>query len=133
MPQSSKKKFTARIGAVLTLTLLTAVHSVRAQEVVDKTVAVVSDASRSELITYSDLLWQLALQPGIPLENPRSEDLNQALQTLINQRLFALEAARLPRNPPATSEIASKITQILGFFPSPAVFESRLKQVGFDS
>ena len=42
-----------------------------AQEVVDKTVAVVTDGARKpQLITYSDILWQMALQPGVPLEKP---------------------------------------------------------------
>src|SRR5947208_15188835 len=77
----------------------------QAQDIVDKTVAVVSDSSRYELITYSDLLWQLALQPNVPLDPPRSEDLNQALQLLIDQRLFALEAKRLPRVEPSEAEI----------------------------
>ena len=99
----------------------------------DKTVAVVSDSVRSELITYSDLLWQMALQPGTELEKPRSEDLNQALRLLINQRIFALEAERLPRTAPTESEIAAKINETLRAFPSAAAFESRLKQVGFDS
>src|SRR4051794_28882033 len=104
-----------------------------AQQIVDKTVAVVSDSARSELITYSDLLWQLALQPNTPLSPPASEDLNQTLQLLINQRLFALEAKRLPRVQPTEAEINQKINDILSFFPSPAVFEARLKTVGFDS
>ena len=104
-----------------------------AQEVVDKTVAVVSDSARFELITYSDLLWQLALQPSTPLSPPASEDLNQALQLLINQRLFALEAKRLPRVQPTEAEINQKINDIVSYFPSPAVFEARLKTVGFDS
>ena len=103
------------------------------QETVDKTVAVVSDGARAELITYSDILWQLALQPGTPLDPPRSEDLNQALQLLINQRVFALEAQRLPRAAPTEEAIAAKISETLGFFASPAVFEARLKQVGFES
>ena len=105
----------------------------QAQEIVDKTVAVVSDGARSELITYSDLLWQLALQPGTPLDPARSDDLNQALQLLINQRLFALEAKRLPRVEPTEAEINQKINETLSYFPSPAVFETRLKTVGFDS
>src|SRR5207253_8161763 len=107
--------------------------ALHAQEIVDKTVAVVSDSARSELITYSDLLWQLALQPGTPLDPPTSQDLNQALQLLIDQRLFALEAGRLPRVEPTKAEIDQKITQILSYFPSPAAFEARLKTVGFDS
>lgn len=107
--------------------------SVAGQEVVDKTVAVVGEGRRAQLITYSDLVWQLALQPNTPIDPPRSEDLNRALQLLINQRLFALEAERLPRAAPTEKEIADKISQTLSFFPSPAVFEARLKQVGFDS
>ena len=106
---------------------------VGAQEIVDKTVAVVADSSRTELITYSDLLWQLALQPNTPLDPPRSEDLNQALQLLIDQRLFALEAEHLPRVAPTEAEINAKIQEILSYFPSPAAFEARLKMVGFDS
>ncbi|MGB2750980.1 MAG: hypothetical protein WBC19_02905 [Pyrinomonadaceae bacterium] len=123
------------------LSLLTAVLAgvsgnntqVNAQEIVDKTVAVLSDGTRTELITYSDIVWQLALQPGTMLDKPRSEDLNQSLQLLINQRLFALEAERLPRTAPSDKEIADKITATLGYFPSPAVFEERLKKVGFES
>ncbi len=106
---------------------------VNAQEIVDKTVAVLNDGTRTELITYSDIVWQLALQPGTPLDKPRSEDLNQALQLLINQRLFALEAERLPRSAPSEKEIADKINSTLSYFPSPAVFEERLKKVGFES
>jgi len=113
-------------------TLMTAI-SASGQEIVDKTVAVVSDSSRTELITYSDLVWQLALQPGTPLDPPRSEDLNQALQLLINQRIFALEARRLPRAAPTEKEIADKIAETLSHFTSSAVFEARLRQVGFDS
>ena len=104
-----------------------------AQEIVDKTVAVLSDGTRTELITYSDIVWQLALQPGTSIDKPRSEDLNQALQLLINQRLFALEAERLPRTAPSDKEIADKITETLSYFPSPAAFEERLKKVGFES
>src|SRR5438477_1596699 len=103
------------------------------QEMVDKTVAVVGDGLRSELITYSDLMWQLALQPNTPLDPPRSQDLNQALQLLIDQRLFALEAQRLPHIAPTEAEINQKIKDILAYFPSPGAFQARLKTVGFDS
>ena len=107
--------------------------SARAQEVVDKTVATVQDGIRTELITYSDLMWQLALQPDVPLNPPRSEDLNRALQTLIDQRLFALEAERFHRPAPTDKQIADAIAKILAYFPSTAAFEMRLKQVGFES
>ena len=73
--------------------LLLVPAQIKAQIIVDKTVATVGDGvGVPELITYSDLLWQLAIQPNVPLTPPSSEDLNRALQLLINQRLFALEA-----------------------------------------
>ncbi len=122
------------LSAILGLVMLVAASAVSAQDVVDKTVAIVTDGSRKpQLITYSDILWQLSLQPGVPLEKPRTEDLNQALQTIINQRIFALEAERLPRIAPTEKEIADKIAETLTYFPTTAAFETRLKQVGFDS
>lgn len=106
---------------------------ISAQEVVDKTIMTVSDGVRTELITYSDLLWQIALQPNTPLTPPSSQDLNIALQVIINQKLFALEAERLPRGAPTDAEIDAKIKETLAYFPSVAEFERRLKIVGFDS
>ncbi len=104
-----------------------------AQTVVDKTVATVSDGIRTELITYSDLKWQLALQPGVPLTPARQEDLTTALTFLINQRIFALEAERIPRSAPTEKEVEGEIKDTLAFFPSTAEFERRLRVVGFES
>ena len=109
-------------------------RAANAQQVVDKTVATIGDgAGDPELITYSDLLWTLALQPGAPLNPPTSEDLNRALQLLINQRIFALEAGRVPRNAATPAEIDQEIKRVLALFPSTAEFEKRLRIVGFDS
>lgn len=115
------------------LALFFAVPAVYPQQVVDKSVATVSDGVRTELITLSDLKWQLALQPNTAIDPPSSQDLNQALQTLINQRLFALEAERLPRTAPTDAEINAEIADVLGHFPSTADFEKRLNSVGFTS
>lgn len=107
---------------------------IRAQKIVDETVATVSDnVVAPELITYSDLLWQLALQPGVPINPPASEDLNRALRTLIDQRLIALEAKRLPTVAPSEDQVKQKIRDVLERFPSTAEFERRLRLVGFDS
>ena len=111
----------------------TAVFGSGQQVVVDKTVATVSDGVRTELITYSDLRWQLALQPNVSLSPPSSEDLNRALRLLIDQRLFALEAERLPREAPTKEEIAEQINETVKRFPSSAEFERRLRTVGFNS
>ena len=105
-----------------------------AQNVVDKTVATVGDGvGVPQLITYSDLKWQLALIPGTTLNPPASDDLNRALQLQINQRLFALEAERVPRAAPTQGEIDTKIKDILAQFPSTADFIKRLNTVGFNS
>jgi parvulin-like peptidyl-prolyl isomerase len=123
------------IGFVLVTSIFVFFQSkAKAQTIVDKTVATVGDGiGVPELITYSDLLWQLALQPNTPLRPPSSEDLNRALQLLINQRLFALEAERVPRTAPTQNEIDDKIKRVLAQFPSTAEFENRLRLVGFDS
>jgi len=121
------------VGRTAFFWLVFAVAAVYPQQVMDKSIATVSDGVRTELITLSDLKWQLALQPNTPIDPPSSQDLNQALQTLINQRLFALEAERLPRTAPTDAEINTEIAEVLSHFPSTAEFEKRLNAVGFDS
>ena len=105
---------------------------VRAQEVTDKMVATVSSGVTPDLITYSDLLWQLALEPNVPLQNPRSEDLNRALQLVIDQRLIAQEAEKLPTISPTDAEIEAAIKDLGLRFPGNDLKE-RLNLVGFSS
>ncbi|MDQ3804933.1 MAG: SurA N-terminal domain-containing protein [Acidobacteriota bacterium] len=96
-------------------------------EVVDRMVAVINGR---ELITYTDLLWQLALQPDVPLDAPRREDLRRALDLLIDQRLIAQEAEKLPSVAPTADEISGELARLIGFFPSQADFYNRLGRVG---
>ncbi len=102
-------------------------------KIVDRTVATISDGVRTELITYSDLRWQLALKPNVPINPPTSDDLNRVLQELIKFRLIVLEAERLPSEPPTKAEIDEEIKRIYEQFPSIAEFVKRLNLVGFDS
>lgn len=130
-PSGAKTFF---ISALLALAFLAFANLCAAQTVVDKTVATVSDnIVKPELITYSDLLWELALQAEVPINPPSSADLNRALQSLINQRLIALEAKRLPNVTPGEAEVKAEIQRVLKEFPSTAEFEKRLRLVGFDS
>lgn len=96
--------------------------------VVDKMVATVN----RELITYSDLLWQLALQPGTPLVNPTSANLNQALNIVIRQLLIAQEAERLPSINPSEEEINAALKELIEHFPSRMEFEERARSVGLN-
>src|SRR3954453_12149600 len=86
------------------LLVLLSYAGVGGQKTVDRSVATITDGVRTEIITHSDLMWQLALQPNTPLDPPSKHDLNRALQTLINQRLFGMEAERIPREPPSDKE-----------------------------
>ena len=104
--------------------------SVQAQKVVDKMVATVDSGARADLITYSDLLWQIALQPDTPIENPSSAELNRVLNLLINQRLIFQEADKLPTIAPTDKEIGDALGVLLSNFPSPAEFKRRANAVG---
>lgn len=105
----------------------------RGQETVDMTVATVNDGVKTELITRSDILWQMAMQPATSIDDPQPEVMNNVLQRLIDQRIFVLESERLPQTPPTETEIAAKIAELVAAFPSVSDFETRLKKVGFAS
>jgi hypothetical protein len=105
----------------------------RAQDVVDKMVARVNSGVRPSLITYSDLLWQLALQPDSMLENPSSESLNRVLNLVISQRLILQEAERLPASDPSDKEIQDKLNELIRQFPSQAEFYRRVGSVGLSA
>lgn len=104
-----------------------------AQKVVDKMVATVNAGVKTDLITYSDLLWQLALQPDTPLDNPRSEDLNKALRLLIDQRLILQEAEKLPAIAPTAKEVTDARDELARYFASAGEFQQRLLKVGLTS
>jgi hypothetical protein len=130
----------ARASAVVTFlpfALLLLPSQTRAQtpaqgggEIVDRMVAVVNGGG---LITYSDLLWQLALQPGVPLDNPRAEDLRRVLDVVIDQRLVLQEASKLPHAHATEKEIADAETDLIKRFPSLEEFQRRLDKVGLTS
>jgi hypothetical protein len=88
---------------------------------------------RTDLITYSDLLWQLALQPHTSLANPSSEELNRALRLVTDQRLILQEAEKLPTIAPTADEIRNARDQLVKVFPSLAEFQQRLLRVGLTS
>lgn len=119
---------------VKTLMLVVAFCSVcTAQQVVDRMVATVNAGVRTELITYSDLMWQLALQPNTQLDNPSSEALNRALRLLIDQRLILQEAEKLPTIVPTPAEITEARTELARNFASEPAFRERLQRVGLTS
>jgi hypothetical protein len=107
--------------------------SAKGQEVVDKMVATVNGGVQTDLITYSDLLWQLALQPNTPLANSNAEALNSALRLVEDQRLILQEAQKLPTISPTTEEILAARNDLVKQFPSRAELEQRMARVGLTS
>jgi hypothetical protein len=110
-------------------------RAARGQQVVDKMVATVNAGLLPEcrqicLITYSDLLWQLALQPNTPLDSPSSVDLNRALRLVTDQRLILQEAEKLPSIAPTAAELKDARDELVKAFPSASEFQQRLQRVG---
>jgi hypothetical protein len=130
--QSRRKDLRPAPAACSCLLLLLFVP-LAAQRVVDKMVATVNAGVRTELITYSDLLWQLALQPETPIDNPTSADLNKALKLLIDQRLILQEAEKLPTIAPSQKEVSDARDELARYFATPAEFQERMRKVGLTS
>jgi len=122
------------LGVIRVVVLVLAtVSPCAAQQVVDKMVATVNAGVKTDLITYSDLMWQLALQPNTPLDNPNSADLNRALRLLIDQRLILQEAEKLPTIVPTPAEIRAARDSLAQNFRSQEEFVERLRRVGLTS
>ena len=120
-------------SAVIMLLLCLLASTASAQKVVDRMVATVDSGGRLDLITYSDLLWQISLQSNTPLDDPGSEELNRALTLIINQKLILQEAEKLPAVSPTDKEIEDAKKTLYNLFPSRTEFERRVVKVGLSS
>src|SRR5713226_4263150 len=116
--------------------------AVSAQVIADKAVASVSNGSRAtpDLITYSDLVWQLALEPNTPLAaKPSPENLNRALRLLEDQLLVLQEARKLPSadTPEARKdrddEVKKRRDELARFMGSATRLRERMTRVGLTS
>jgi hypothetical protein len=127
-----------------TVILLLTAHCslLTAQTIADKTVASVTNGARAtpDLITYSDLVWQLAVEPGRAFTaQPSSKDLNEALKTLEDQLLILQEARKLPLAQTVEAqkefedEAKKKRDELAQSFGSRARLEERMKRVGLTS
>jgi len=128
--------------SLLTILAHCSLLTAQAQTVTDKMVASVNNGSRAnpDLISYSDLVWQLALEPARPLvERPTSEDLNHALRLLEDQILILQEARKLPiaATDRARQDFDIAVTQkqkeLVQAFGSATLLQERLARVGLTS
>jgi hypothetical protein len=140
--QETKISLAKAFGLILLLSALCLLPSVaRAQTVSDKMVATVTNGSRAtpDLITYSDLVWQLALEPNTPFsERPTSANLNRALRRVEDQILILQEARKLPSADPADiilrdKEVQTRRDELAQAFGSAARLQERMTRVGLSS
>jgi hypothetical protein len=98
------------------------------QQIVDQILTLVND----EAITRIDLLWSIAIDPQAPSPvGPVSADLlGRKLDVMIDERLIAQEAARIPATPITQDEIEKKRTALIKSFRNEAEFRQRVGSVG---
>ena len=135
-------QFSILFSVILCALLLALCSSASAQTTVDKTVASVTNGARAtpDLITYSDLVWQLALEPERALADPpSSKDLNEALKTLEDQLLIVQEARKLPIAETAESRkdfekaVTDMLNDLVRRFGSRERLQERMNRVGLTS
>ncbi len=128
-----------RLALAICPLLLALCAPIQAQVIADKTVASVTNGSRStpDLITYSDLVWQLALEPKTPFsDKPSSENLNRALRLLEDQVLVLQEARKLPTAEPPdviNAEVSKRRDELAKLMGSEANLRERMARVGLSS
>ena len=98
------------------------------QKVIDQILVLVD----GDIITRSDLIWNMALEPKSPSPaGPVSSDLlSLELDVAINQRLIAHEAARVPAAEVGRDEVNKRQTELIAQFPSETAFRQRIESVG---
>ena len=133
--QPSRRSFIAsprpRITALLLIfacCLLPVALPVRAQKVVDQIITLVNE----DIITRTDLLWSIALDPNAPSPAGQvSPDLlRRALEVRIDQLLILQEARRLPAADIRGEEVRRKVAELTKQYSSEAALRERVEAVG---
>jgi len=98
------------------------------QKVVDQIIALVNE----DIITRSDLLWSLAMDPQAPnpAEGVSSDLLRQKLDVMIDQRLIAQEARRVPTAEITSENINQRRAALIRGFKSEPAFWQRVEALG---
>jgi hypothetical protein len=119
---------TASLLAFTLLAPLISAARAQNQKVIDQILVLVD----GDIITRSDLIWNMALEPKSPSPaGPVSSDLlSLELDVTINQRLIAHEAARVPSAELTQDEVNKRQTELIAQFPSEAAFRQRIESVG---
>ena len=125
-----KRLFAAKLlaGVFAVCMIALCAPAVQAQQTVDQILTLVND----DLITRIDLLWSIAMDPKAPSPaGPVGPDLlSQKLDVMVDERLIAQEAARIPTSPITQDEIDKKRTELIKSFRNEAEFRQRVGSVG---
>lgn len=118
------------LSAFFSLALLCALTLPAAPaDITDRMLATVN----GQLITESDVLWALALDPELQPLDLSLENKKAMLEQLIDQKMLDLEAEKIPQNEPSEEEINAYINnELIKRFGSEAVFRERLQKVGLE-
>ena len=96
---------------------------------IDRVLATVN----GEVVTESDVRWELALDPDVQPLELSVENRRTMLERIIDQRILVQEATKVPQIPPTDAEIQSYIrTSLLERFGSQDAFRARIRKVGLD-
>jgi hypothetical protein len=97
-----------------------------------KTVDAILVLVNNEPVLRSDVIWDLALDPTAPdpAGQISSDLLKQKLDVLIDRRLTAQEAARIPSAEITNDEMDRERQRLIAQFPSEAAFRRRVESVG---
>jgi hypothetical protein len=85
-----------------------------------------------ELITESDVIWALALDPDVQPLDLSVENKRLMLERLIDVRLLDQEAEKTPQNEPTEVEITEYLKTQIARFGSETIFRARMQRVGLD-
>jgi len=96
---------------------------------IDRVLATVN----GEVVTESDVRWELALDPDVQPLDLSVENRRSMLERIIDQRILFQEATKVPQIPPTDAEIQTYIrTSLLERFGSQDAFRARIRKVGLD-
>lgn len=116
------------VGVIAVWAISLCAPPANAQQTVDQILTLVND----DIVTRIDLLWSIAMDPKAPSpDGPVGSDLlSQKLDVMIDERLIAQEAARIPTSPITQDEIDKKRTELIKSFRNEAEFRQRVGSVG---
>jgi hypothetical protein len=116
---------------ISTLFLALIATAARPQKLIDQILVIIND----DVITRTDLLWSLALDPDSPspAQGAGQDALRQMLEVLTEQRLVYQEAARIPSSEITQDEINRKRNELIRRFGSEGAFRQRVESVGLTS